>query len=171
MPRQGTYRRKSDGAVVHAVQYGVPNSAWYPEWIAEVRNFMTGVDLETRTTGQNEQFLDVVQPVLKDWNVELGIADLLISDPGSGEPVKLGLFDWIVSHGNSLFSYLNVTEFFKLYEPALPDNLSPEEQEFERLANFIYNECMSTMDGELYQALAQNIAARLLEAGYRKATS
>lgn len=168
MPRYGTYRRKSDGHMAKAVQYGEPGREWDPSWITEIRNFMTGIDLDTRTTGANEKFLDVVQPILKDWNVELGIADLLISDPGSGEPVKFGLFDWVVSHGNSLFSYISGHEFFRLYEPALPDDLSPEEKEFEYLANFIYNECMPTLDGELYQALAETIASKLLASGWKK---
>lgn len=171
MPRLGNYRNKETGHVVRAMQYGAPSKMWEMAWITEVRNFVTGIDVDTRTTITNEQVLDVVNPVLTGWNVDIGIADLNIAEPKTGRVFTIRLLDWIVDNGYGEFAHLEQNRFFDFYEQVVPDNLPKEQQEFENLANFIYNECMVTLDGELYQALAEGIAGKLLAAGWKKGTS
>lgn len=159
------YRSRTDGKIVEAVQYGGADGVWTPEETTKIAAFVLGVDPDSMTVVSNEHVLDVVKPVLTDWNAEGGRAPLEVSYIQGGLSYRLELGDWIVRNkvrstsGHTVYSHAFLTRAKFPYEYELL---------FDDLADVIYNECMEGLEGELYQALAEKIASVLIDKGWTR---
>ena len=78
-----------------AIRYGDEEGKWDPKAPERVAAFILGFDVDSRTTGLNERAWDVVTPVKEFWTPEKNVADLEVSDQGSGTRIVVGLGDWV----------------------------------------------------------------------------
>jgi hypothetical protein len=115
----------------------------------------------------NERILDVVQPILAEWNADKGLFPITVAS------YRIDYGDWVIRFADRSIGYSIHTAFMRDYE-LVYDSLehgrymSNEELEIEELADFLYNECFDGLDGELYQALAEGAAPKIVKAGWRK---
>lgn len=159
------YRRKTDGKIVEAVQYGGADGVWTPEETTKIAAFVLGVDPDSMTVVSNEHVLDVVKPILTDWSAKEGRAPLEVADVQGGSSYRLELGDWVVrSKGRSANGFLS-HELVFVTKVVFPYDF---ELLFDDLADVIYNECMEGLEGELYQALAEKIASVLIDKGWTR---
>jgi hypothetical protein len=168
MPRVQKYRRKFDGVILDAYQYG-EGKEWTPEATTRVAAFVTGIDINKTTTIETERVMDVVTPILTEWDHRTGKTPINVSHKSG--IIRLDLGDWVVRNPDGRLEFVKQDTFDDQYELLREINgryLSLVEIETDKLSDFIYDECMSTLDGELYQTLAENIAGKLIRAGWRK---
>lgn len=163
------YRRKFDGVILEAYQYG-EGREFDPTAMTKAAAFVTGIDIESQTSIKTEHVMDVVQPVLADWDMSKQSAPILIAR--GNDKIRLELGDWIIRESNGKIDFVKKNAFYEQYEELHEVGpgryMSMLEIQTEKLSSFIYDECMSTLDGELYQALAENIATKMIKAGWRE---
>jgi hypothetical protein len=159
--RKKLVRRKYDGFIFEAIKYGNLDGSWSPECATRVATFLLGMDPDKMTTVANERMLDVVKPILSQFDPINGVAPITVFDTVAKRHFTIQLGDWILRREGQPFLFVKPSAMTFDFED-LPEDVEND------LANFIYDECMSTLDGELYQALAEGIAARLIRAGWSK---
>ena len=169
MAQRNKYRRKFDGVILEAFQYG-EGKPWNQIATTRVAAFVTGIDIDNQTSIKTERVLDVVEPILADWDMGKNQAPILIAQGGGR--IRLDLGDWVVREPGGKLLFVKQNAFDDQYEPLFeikPGHYMTQlEIQTDKLASFIYEECMSALDGELYQALAENIAGKLIRAGWRE---
>jgi hypothetical protein len=162
------YRRKFDGFIVEAYQYA-EGKDWSPEALTKVAAFVTGIDINKNTTIETERIQDVVNPILTDWDMAGGKQPIEISQ-GTGT-IRLDVGDWIVRGAHNKLEFVKKDAFDDQYEPLHEvrpgEYMSVMEVKVEELSNFIFNECMQDLEGDLYKHLAESIARKLIRAGVR----
>lgn len=171
MSNEQKYRRKFDGAIVTAFQYG-EGKPWDEQTLSRLAAFVTGVDVDRHTSMDAERVLDVIKPVLTDWDATRGRTPIEVADVSSHSTSTIDLGDWVVKPNRGPLVFVSKKEFPEQYEPVRVSGdgqyMSEVELQAEELSDFIYDKCMKHLDGELYQALAENIANKLVKAGWRK---
>ena len=155
------YRRKSDGLVIEAIQYQLP---WeHDNAIGEVAGFVLQMDLDKATSVMNEQVLDVVKPLTPKWDVRTGKAPIVVIDPVSGQHYEVDAGEWLarIENGDKSLILIQSNAFSSEYE--LDERVHDQ---WSKLSDFIYKHF--PWDGEEYHAVAANVAAALIGAGWRK---
>lgn len=162
------YRRKFDGVVVDAYQYG-ESKEWSPEANTRVAAFITGIDINKTTTIETERIQDVVRPIITDWDMSQGKQPIEVAHKDGN--VRLDRGDWIVRNPQGKLEFVKQNAFDDQYEPlheVRPGQyMSVMEVKVEELSNFIFTECMANLEGDLYLQLAESIARKLINAGLR----
>lgn len=151
-----TYRRIDTGMVVEAIQYQLNRAV-------NVAAFVLGRDANKGVTIANEHILDVVTPISKTWDPPL-VADISVSIPGGHMQWDVSLSDWVIRDSDGQISFCT-NEFFQ--ENYLEIQPPAPKTDFEELSDVIYGS-FSTLEGDLYQALAETAAAAVIEAGWTK---
>lgn len=168
MARVNTYRRMYDAIMVEGFQYG-EGQPWDQMATIRVAAFVTGIDINAQTTIRTERLQDVVRPILNDWDMSKGQAPIEVAQ-GSGK-TRLDLGDWIVREPNGTLLFVKEKAFYEQYEPLHKVDgqfRSLVEIETDKLGTYIYEECMTHLEGDLYRSLAENIAGKLIKAGWKK---
>lgn len=158
MDKYDRYRRKSDGAVVEAVQYNLAGA------VSKIAAFVLKMDVDDHITVANEHLLDVVRPVHDAWNPNSGVATIHVVDPGTGFIFPMLLNEWLARCDNGALLTIKPNAFIRDYEKIQPE--APK-SEYDELADVIY-ESFATLEGELYQALAERAASAVIKAGWKR---
>lgn len=161
-------RHKDTGQLFRAIQYGDYDRRWSKEDITDIAAFVLGVNPDNKSTVANDRLLDVVKPVYNRFDPLSGVADIDITDPATGNHTyTLELGDWIIRreglNKNRSLAFVKAWAFVENYVDEEP---VPIPESVDEVANFIYMKCMAGMEGELYQALSERIAAELHKAGW-----
>lgn len=154
------YRRKHDGLIVEAMQYKLP---WeHDNAITEVAEFLLKLETDKATASVHDRVLDVVTPQTHLWNTSKGQATLLIMDPDTKHNMEVEAGQWI-TRSEAFEGLVIVTSeaFYEQYEPQ-----EKVQDEWENLARFI--ETHLPGKGPLYSQAANDVAAALIGAGWRK---
>jgi hypothetical protein len=165
------YRRTFDGSIVDAFQYG-EDEPWTNDAVTKVVEFVTGIDVENHTGIANERVLDVVVPILTDWDASAGKAPIMVADTKTKTSERVDLGDWIIKleDGSLVFAKHNV--FLKTYEPVklLPSGTyrTYKEMEIEELATFLYKDAFAEYEMDFPEGIAHLVAPKIISAGWRK---
>lgn len=165
------YRRISDGSIVDAFQYG-EGKTWTKEAVTRVVQFVTGIDVDNYTGISNERVLDVVIPILGEWDAANGKVPIQVSDTKTGESAKVDLGDWIVKLPNGALLFIKKSAFGETYEPVemleAGRYKSHKEIEIEELATFLYKDSFADLEMDFPEGIAHLVAPRIINAGWRK---
>lgn len=171
MSHEQKYRRISDGSIVDAFQYG-EGEAWTKEAVTRVVAFVTGIDVDNYTGISNERMLDVVIPILGDWDAANGKVPIQVSETRTGQSSRVDLGDWIVKLPNDALVFVKEHAFAETYEPvemlAAGRYKSYKEIEIEELATFMYKDAFQDLEMDFPEGIAHLVAPRIINAGWRK---
>lgn len=158
------YRRRRDGAVVEAVQYGLPGR-FDAKGASTIAKFMLGLDVDTQVGIANEHMLDVVVPDGTRWFPREGTADIYIIDQNTGLKLRMELGDWVCRDvGTKSIMVVKNAAFRDGYTEAGVRSIDELHNE---LSDIIYGS-FSNLEGELYRALAEQAATAVIKAGWKK---
>lgn len=178
---QQRYRRKKDRFVVDAYQYG-EGKPWTQDSISKVVAFMTGIDVDNHTGVSNERILDVVRPILHEWDKTINRTPIEVANWPSHVFYRVDLGDWIVrlpmgeegsdkavqathvfvKNADFWNEYETVQNYFGVYK-------SQEDLDIEDLTVFIWEEVLSDLkDEEKGQELSKKAGELIIKAGWRK---
>lgn len=157
-------RRVRDGMIFEATRYGNEDGSWDKECITRVAGFILGLNPDVSTTVGNERILDVVRPVLKDFDPVNGKATIEVADWTSEHIFSMELGDWILKSPNTSFIFVKPYAFAYDFED-VPIQIHAK-SEYDELADLIYENF--PWDGETYQAVAEKVAAEVIKAGWAK---
>lgn len=165
------YRRISDGSIVDALQYG-EGKAWTKEAVTHVVEFVTGIDVDNHTGISNERVLDVVTPILTDWDAANGKVPIQVSDTRTGQGSRVELGDWIIKlpSGALLFvkqeAFAETCEAVEMLESGRYTSL--KEIEIDELATFLYKDAFAGFEMDFPEGIAHLVAPKIINAGWRK---
>lgn len=158
-------RRISDGVKFDAVRYGKEDGTWDKDCIIRVAAFLLEMHPDAMT---NYHILEVVKPVLKDFDPSHGKASIEVLDKFSGRITVLELGEWIIKHPMASFVFVKSWAFDNEFED-VPQKIHDQEEEMiDDLGLYIYVNCFGPLDGQIYQALAETTARKLVKAGWRQ---
>lgn len=165
------YRRISDGSIVDAFQYGEGRS-WTKDAVTRVVEFVTGIDVDNHTGISNERVLDVVIPILDDWDAVNGKVPVQVFDTKTGDSARVELGDWIVKLPTGALLFIKQAAFSETYEPVemlgSGRYKSHKELEIEELATFLYKDAFSDFEMDFPEGIAHLVAPKIINAGWRK---
>lgn len=169
------YRRHVDGKIGEAFQYGKEGAPWHQDLLTEVAEFVTGIDVDQHSTISADRILDVVQPVLVDWNHKEGKAPIQVADVQNNNVARLEFGDWIVRFPSKEPLVFVSKQLFAVHYEKVEmidgEYKSQRDLKTEELAQFIYEKCFVGKNGPIYHDLADNTAKVLFKAGWRKVQS
>lgn len=116
-------KRISDGTVFETIRYGNPDGSWDKECISKIAAFVLGFDPDIKTTVGNERILDIVRPVISEFDPINFKAPIEIVDPKHGGILRVELGDWILKDNSSLSCFKNYSSFAS-YEEAVPGKVN-----------------------------------------------
>lgn len=165
------YRRISDGSIVDALQYG-EGKPWTKESVTRVVEFVTGVDVDNHTGIAQERVLDVVIPILTDWDAANGKVPIQVSDTRTGQASRVELGDWIVKLPSGALLFIKQEAFAETCEAVeMLDSgryTSHKEIEIEELATFMYKDAFNGLEMDFPEGIAHLVAPKIINAGWRK---
>lgn len=150
---------------LEALRYSEADGSWSAECITRVAKFVLGMNPDNMAGAvANDRLLDVVKPVLARFDPAAGKADIEVADWVAGHIYVVHLGDWIIKHKRSSFWVVSDDHFPEMFEVVRE---VPAKTELDELCDVIYNS-FSSLEGELYQALAETAATAVYNAGWRK---
>ncbi len=157
-------RRKRDGLYFDALQYGVPETRWDPDWLAQVASFVLGLrDVNKSTAVPNERILDVVRPVMTKFDPAAGVATIQIVDSFSGIQREIELGDWLLKRDQEPLATFR-GYLWDEFERPTPENVA--DTETQELGRFI--EKLRPYPENILPDKAKDMASKIISAGWRR---
>lgn len=160
-------RRISDDVIFEALLYGHEDGTWSRGCITSVAGFVLGLNPDLNTTIQNDRMLDVVRPIMNEFNLEKGSAPLSVAVRSSGKIHRIELGDWILKNPDKQFLFVKPDVFTTEYMDVPPEVVT--QTEYQQLFDLIYS--ILPWEGDLYKLLTRDLTAGIIQAGWSKATN
>lgn len=156
-------RKDNPSSRYRAVQYGNSDWSWDPDGITKVAALVLGMNPDVVTTVANERMLDVVRPVLSEFDPAHGKATIEVLDGSNVFPVALG--DWVLKplDGGPMI-FVKQFSFSLEFEP-LP--VEVEASALDELTELIY-QVFAPLDDTRHKSLSRSAAETVLQAGWTK---
>ena len=172
------YRRNRDRYVVDAYQYG-EGKPWNQEAITKVVAFVTGVNVDDHTVVSNERVLDVVRPILSEWDQTQNKTPIEVANWPSQVFYRVNLGDWIVRipmrtspDKTATHLFLSPEEFYKEFVVVKEYDgewKSEEDLDIEALTGFLWEKVFYDFeDEEKGQELSEKAGNLVVKAGWRR---
>lgn len=163
MKKSERYRRKIDGSVFDAHQYGGTRS-WSTDAITNLASFILGMDTDAQTSIINERLLDVVQPIKEEWGGGKFPVHIYSLTTGVKRRIEIGY--WVVKMTDQTFVLVTPEAFEHDYEK-VEEGLTPKETDLDILTTII-REAFGPIDGNVYQHIARAAAKKVIQAGWTR---
>lgn len=164
MIEQQLVRRVSDGIIFEAIRYGHEDGTWTKDCITKVARFVIGLDPNVKTTVENERMLDVVLPLIAEFDIPMGKAPIEVAEPDTGLIFRVELGDWILKNPNTSLIFVKPYAFESDFINVVKQAKSKTDNDV--LADLIYSAL--PYKGDIAVSLSKHIAETVLTNGWSK---
>jgi hypothetical protein len=164
MIEQRLVRHVRNGIIFEAIHYGHEDGTWTKDCITKVAAFVIGLDPDVHATVENERMLDLVLPLIAEFDIPMGKTPIEVADPDTGLIFRVELGDWILK--NPYTSLVIVKPEVLKTEYVDVAKKAESKSENDVLADLIYS--VLPYKGDIAISLSKQIAETVITNGWSK---